>query len=122
LGFIQAIKEHAIKAIMPAHIIFTEVDPENPVGFSRKWLQDILRKECEFEGAIISDCLSMKGAEVGNMLERATRALNAGCDIIIVCNQTREVIQSLLNDLSRSFKIDAVSQRRIAALAHINRF
>ena len=117
LGFLQAIKEQAIKAIMPAHIVFTEVDPENPVGFSRKWLQDILRKECQFEGAIISDCLSMKGAEVGDMLERAIRALNAGCDIVIMCNQTRELIQSVLNDLSFSFKMDEISKKRIAALA-----
>lgn len=115
-GFIQAIKEGAVKAIMPAHIIFTEVDPENPVGFSRKWLQDILRKECQFEGAIISDCLSMKGAEVGDMLERAKRALSAGCDIVIMCNQAREVIQEVLEGLS-SIVLEEATQKRIAALA-----
>lgn len=58
----------------------------------------------------------MKGAEVGDMLERAKRALSAGCDIVIMCNQAREVIQEVLEGLS-SIVLEEATQKRIAALA-----
>jgi beta-N-acetylhexosaminidase len=83
----------SLNAIMPAHIIYSEVD-ELPACFSKIWLQDILRHDIYFNGAIFSDDLGMKGAEVmGGFVARAKAALVAGCDMILVCNNRGAAVE-----------------------------
>jgi len=78
--------ENGVDAVMPAHVIYPKVD-RLPAGFSKHWLQTILRQKCHFEGAIISDDMSMKAAtEYGSASERVLTALQAGCDLVLVCN------------------------------------
>lgn len=87
-----------LAALMSAHIVFPEVDPEL-VSFSSYWLKDFLRSEMGYEGIVFSDDLSMEGAAgVGGYADRARLALEAGCDVALVCNKPEgaiEIIESL---------------------------
>jgi beta-N-acetylhexosaminidase len=86
--FKQLIAE-GLEAIMPAHVIYSQCDP-NPAGFSSFWIQQVLRKQLNFNGTVFSDDLSMAGAATaGDFTERAKLAQNAGCDMLLVCNNPR---------------------------------
>ena len=81
-----------LTAVMPAHVIYPKVD-KRPAGFSAKWLQDILRGRLRYDGAVFSDDLSMEGArringQVISYTDAALEALNAGCDMVLLCNQS----------------------------------
>lgn len=79
--------------IMPAHIVYEKCD-SLPAGFSPFWIQQVLRERMGFQGAVLSDDLSMEGAAVmGDSVARAEAALSAGCDMILVCNKPNSVVQ-----------------------------
>lgn len=94
LPFNLLIKD-GLEGMMPAHVIYPKVDSK-PAGFSSVWIQQILRDECGFKGAVFSDDLSMQAAATaGNYVERARLALLAGCDMILVCNNPQAAEQIL---------------------------
>jgi beta-N-acetylhexosaminidase len=99
-----------LAAIMPAHVIYTEVD-DKPAGFSSVWLKGILRHQLGFQGTIFSDDINMAGAGIaGDFVERAKAALNAGCDMVVVCNN-QDGVTSILEHLD--IEINPQSQARL---------
>ncbi len=102
-----------LSAVMPAHVIYAQVD-KLPAGFSPYWLQRVLRRSLAYQGVIISDDLSMQGASVvGGITQRAQAALEAGCDMVLVCNDPERADQ-LLAELE--YDMPCSSQTRVHAL------
>jgi beta-N-acetylhexosaminidase len=99
-----------LSSVMPAHVIYPKVD-RHPAGFSPRWLKEILRRDLGFTGAIFSDDLSMEGAKLGGgYVDSALAALDAGCDMVLLCNQSvdgGQAVDALLDGLA-----DAQVQRR----------
>jgi beta-N-acetylhexosaminidase len=120
----------ALDSVMPAHVIYPKVD-SRPAGFSTKWLNDILRAKQGFMGAIFSDDLSMEGArlidgERVTYTHAAITALNAGCDMVLLCNQSvgddkGKAVDELLDGMDKAqrkgqFRLNPASEQRRLAL------
>ncbi|MDP3192044.1 beta-N-acetylhexosaminidase [Rhodoferax sp.] len=119
----------SLTSVMPAHVIYPKVDAR-PAGFSSKWLGDILRGQLRFNGAVFSDDLSMAGARMldgqpVSPTQAAVAALNAGCDMVLLCNQSMgegAELDALINGLTEAQlkglwqPSDASEERRLALL------
>ena len=87
--------ENGLAGVMVAHVLYPEID-DVPASASRRWIRGYLRNELRFQGVVFADDLSMAGAAaVGGIVERAERALAAGCDVLPVCNHRESVIALL---------------------------
>lgn len=112
LPFKQLINE-GLEGIMPAHVVYPAID-ELPAGFSAIWINEILRKQLGFNGAVFSDDLSMEGAaSVGDFSERAKLARQAGCDMLLVCNN--EVAAEQILDTT-PIESNALREQRLLAM------
>lgn len=107
--------ENGLAAVMPAHVIYTQIDPAHPAGFSRYWLQTILRGQLHFQGVIFSDDLNMEGASVAgtSYTDRALAAFQAGCDMALICNNRPGALQ-ILDQLDEN--TNPVSRSRLARM------
>jgi len=74
-----------LDALMIAHVVYPQVD-NVPAGYSRTWLQDYLRGVMNYQGVILSDDLGMHAAKsIGSLEVRTRKSLEAGCDLVLVC-------------------------------------
>jgi beta-N-acetylhexosaminidase len=104
---------YGLAAVMPAHVIYDRVD-KRPAGFSPFWLKEVLRNRLQFQGIIFSDDLNMEGASVaGDYLARAEQAIDAGCDMVLVCNNRAAALQ-VLEGLTQA--INPVLNARLARM------
>ncbi|MDP3856303.1 MAG: beta-N-acetylhexosaminidase [Stagnimonas sp.] len=110
----KALMDEGLESIMMAHVRYTSVDPL-PASLSERWIRGVIRREWKYNGAIFCDDLSMGGAAVvGTLEERAMMALEAGCDMIPVCNDRHGAMRVL--ESLRGFKINRLSSARLKRL------
>lgn len=112
LPFRQMI-DYGLPAVMPAHVVYPRVDAQ-PAGFSRVWLQRVLRDVLGFQGAVFSDDLCMAGAcGIADVVARTRAALEAGCDMALICNDP-EAADRVLAGLE--WDMPVVSRARLARM------
>lgn len=88
-------KTKLLSSVMPSHVVYSKID-SNPAGFSKFWLQEILRNQINFNGLIISDDLSMKAASLcGSIFDRLQISFESGCDAALICNDRSSVVRAL---------------------------
>lgn len=104
-----------LDAVMPAQVIYPDVD-DLPAGFSQKWIKQILRQDLDFEGVVFSDDLSKQRlVSMGNIVDRATLAIEAGCDMVLVCNDAKGAV-SVIDGLPADIDLAQSSVDRIKGL------
>jgi beta-N-acetylhexosaminidase len=107
--------------VMLAHVVYRDMD-ELPAGFSEFWIGRELRGRLGFGGAVFCDDLSMKATrDYGSMRERARRALGAGCDMVLVCNDRRGAEQAVLALNEHSSPLSLVRLARLHGTGRVTR-
>ena len=101
----RVLMKENLQGLMMAHVVYPEVD-DLGAGFSEKWVKQYIRESCQYDGVVFSDDLCMLGAEsIGDMAARTERALNAGCNVLLVCNNSQASDQVL--EAARAYQSSA---------------
>jgi beta-N-acetylhexosaminidase len=117
----KLIRNGQVAGVMLAHVVYRQMD-DLPAGFSSYWIERELRSRLGFGGAIFCDDLSMKATDAyGSMRRRAQRALDAGCDMILVCNDRRRAEQAVESLSDYSNPLSLVRLARLHGTGHVLR-
>jgi beta-N-acetylhexosaminidase len=109
---------YGLPAVLAAHVVYSKVDAR-PAGYSRIWLEQVLRGELGFTGAVFSDDLGMAGASLaGGAVEQAAVALAAGCDMVLLCND-RSAAEAVIDE--NMHRRSALRSARLARMHGRNR-
>jgi beta-N-acetylhexosaminidase len=109
----RALIDDGIESLMMAHVRYTAVD-EAPASLSKRWITGMLRKQFKYNGAVFCDDLSMAGAAaVGEIEERARLALEAGCDMLPVCNNRERLVKLLAALPTRGARLSSARLKRL---------
>jgi beta-N-acetylhexosaminidase len=101
---------NGLAGVMVAHVLYPNID-DVPASASARWIRGVLRGDLNFGGVVFADDLSMAGAAaVGGIVERAEKALAAGCDVLPVCNH-RPSAEAVLDGLKVSLDAAAALRR-----------
>ncbi len=90
--FREAFDAKVLPSIMTAHVVFDALDPGVPATLSPYTMQRLLREELRYDGVCMSDDLFMKGvspsggADATEVARASVRAVEAGCDMVLVCH------------------------------------
>jgi beta-N-acetylhexosaminidase len=110
-----------LAGVMLAHIVYSELDPV-PAGFSPYWIQNQLRQQLGFDGAVFCDDLSMKATKkFGSMARRARLALDSGCDMILICNDRAAAMAAVASLRDYSNPLSLVRLARLHGTGHVMR-
>ena len=87
----SAYREVGFKGLMTSHVMYPAIDNQ-PATFSTRWIQEILREDIGFTAAVFSDDLNMAAAQtIEDIHTRVLYALTAGCDMILLCDNTADL-------------------------------
>jgi beta-N-acetylhexosaminidase len=115
------IGKRQLAGIMLAHVVYAELDPA-PAGFSAFWIQNQLRAQLGFDGALFCDDLSMKATKsFGSMVKRARLALDSGCDMILICNDRAAAGAAVAALREYSNPLSLVRLARLHGTGHVMR-
>lgn len=108
----KCLVHQGLDAVMPAHVVYSKVD-DNPAGFSKKWIKEILQSQLGFGGVVFSDDLSMQGAHfIKDIVERVRVSLDSGCDMVLICNHPEMVLEVVDQDWGLSEKLQSMKGNR----------
>jgi len=117
----KLISNGLVAGVMIAHIVYREMD-SMPAGFSRYWIETELRSRLGFGGAVFCDDLTMQATEAyGSMRTRVKLALDAGCDMVLVCNDRRAAEQAVMSLNEYSNPLSQVRLARLHGTGHAQR-
>lgn len=112
IPFIEAINNNA-DAVMVAHILLPQIDPEHPSSMSKKIITHLLREDLNFNGVIMSDDMTM-GAILKNydIKEAAITSVLAGTDVLLVCHNFNNVTY-VINGIKEAVENGSISEEKI---------
>ena len=84
-----------------AHIIAPDIDKQNVCTLSKKIINQIIRDEIGFKGTLITDDISMKAINLP-LQEASSKALEAGCDIVLHCNGNINEMNEIANFIEKN--------------------
>ncbi|MEO7191413.1 MAG: beta-N-acetylhexosaminidase [Vicinamibacterales bacterium] len=111
--FRQAVADR-VATIMTAHVLVPAIDPHQPASFSPVIVQQWLKNQLGYDGVVVSDDLGMKAVSASTPLpEAAVRAIQAGCDVLLLCNSTIDEQVEALEGLIRAAETNTLTATRL---------
>ncbi len=109
---------------MTAHIIYKDIDNDQPGTLSKKVINDIVRKKIGFNGLIMTDDISMKAIKI-SVEDAAVKSLKAGCDLVLHCNGKMKELRLIANMINKESNLIGIPDNlikifRIKCTAQLN--